>query len=393
MKTIQFLNTGFITYGSNTSVSPGLPTQAIPGDTIIVIASIRNSGTGMPQAPAGWKTLLLYGNLGVFAKMLAYGETTIPAITFAGGVANATTIAGSFAIRYCRDVDNILHASSTVLNGAVQDIATPALTVTSDGCLIVGVGWKQDDWVTVTPPTGFTIASYGSTTTGDDAGQASAYKLQTTAANIGIDSFVIGGGAVAISRGAMLALLPYVTTWTSITGASTPCSFADSFNEVSEAASDAIAALDTSIDALVNPPAGRVTSGAGALTDSLVAYTSVAIDPTGFIDLVRDPNTIPLLPAGIWNVGMNVNITFTGTNGNAGRLGCNFDSQYQTSVRDIDTTLNPTTGGGTGTASYLWTSYDTYNYQMGTEVGGSGAGIPSPLTIKSASMYAFRVSD
>jgi hypothetical protein len=197
-----FVNVGAAVTGNNASVTPPLPASILPGDTLLILASIRNSGTGTVNTPTGWANLLAFGNMALLAKEAVTGEVA-PLVTFAGGVANADTFAQMVAFRGAAIQ---LSASATALNGSAQDIITPALTVGVDSQTILLLGWKQDDWTSVATVATFTEIGEATSTAGDDAGQVWDYKIQTTAANIGAGSFVVTGGAAAISRGVVVAV-------------------------------------------------------------------------------------------------------------------------------------------------------------------------------------------
>jgi hypothetical protein len=206
---ITYVAAGAVAVASNASVAPALPAGWAVGDLLVVMASIRNSGTGTVNVPTGWTALVTSGNVSILGRIAQSGDTA-PTITFAGGVANATTMAQCFAWRGTDpDVTNVLHASAVQLNGSAQNIAYPVLTVTQAGCAVVACGWKQDDWTSVAQLAGMTEISDSPTLTGDDAGQTVDYVIQPVAANIGSGSFTVTGGASAISRGIVFALKPY----------------------------------------------------------------------------------------------------------------------------------------------------------------------------------------
>jgi hypothetical protein len=188
--------------GSNAPRTPGMPAGIEVGDQLYLLAAIRNSGTGTVDEPAGWDTLVDFGNVRLMQAEYD-GVMTAPTVTFTGGVAGATNHAQIAAFR---DASGTVHNSNTVLSGSAQNIATPALTVTADGALVIYAGWKQDDWTSATSP-GTEIAEV-TTTTGDDAGFVWSYLQQVLAANVSASSFTITGGASAISRGIVVALDP-----------------------------------------------------------------------------------------------------------------------------------------------------------------------------------------
>lgn len=395
MKTIQFVSTGSGTTGNNVPVTPGMPPDIAPGDLVIILASIRNSGTGVPSIPLGWKTLALYGNVGIFARIVPSGAFSMPTISFTGGVANATTIAKAAVLRFCfPDVDRLVHGIATSLNGAAQDIGTPALPVTSDGCIALLTGWKQDDWTGTTPPAGYTEIMARSSTIGDDSAEIMVGQVQTSATNIAAATIVITGGAAAISRGITLALLPYVTTWTDIAVTDSPCDFPDEFNAASAAACAAMVALEADINLLTNPPAVRVSATSGAVTSSsIIPMSTVDIDPTGLADLVADPDSVNLDPMGLWMTGHAINAQYSGTEGNDVRVGSGLNILNTSIARDLNTTNNPPGGGGVACAGALEVSGPVSISRISALALISGVGAPANAVVLKATEYMFRVSD
>lgn len=218
--TITFGAAGTVTHASNASVTPGIPASVAAGNLLLVLAAIRNSGTGVPDTPSGYTRLPVFpvsSNVQLFGKV-AVGGDAAPTITFTGGVANATTsaqmcrIAGAYSAP-----DEALVVSNTQLNASAQDIAYPALAVkipnlVTDNCIVLYLGWKPDDWTSVASPG--TEIGEPDTTTGDDQGIVWAYTIQTSAADIAAASFVVTGGASAISRAAVCAIRSNVQSMT-----------------------------------------------------------------------------------------------------------------------------------------------------------------------------------
>jgi hypothetical protein len=199
---------GTATHASNASVTPGIPASVAAGNLLIVIAAIRNSGTGVPNTPTGYTRLDVFGasdNVQVFAKV-AVGGDSAPAVSFTGGVAFSAP-------------DEAFVRGQALLNSSAQDIAYPGLPLEAPtvataihNAIIIYVGWKQDDWTSVASP-GTEIAE-ASSTTGDDQGLVWAYQIQTTATNVVEGSFTVTGGAAAISRGAVFAVRSNVQAFT-----------------------------------------------------------------------------------------------------------------------------------------------------------------------------------
>jgi hypothetical protein len=207
-----FVAAGTAAHAVNASVTPGLPAGHAANDLLLIYAAIRNSGTGVPDTPAGYTRLPIFAatdNAQVFAKVHD-GSESDPTVTFTGGVANADTSAQMCAFRNMpitlTDLADVVTRSFTLLNSSAQDIAVPGMFPRMPGCVVLALGWKQDDWTSVAPPSGFTEIGEPDTTTGDDQGLTWAYQIQTAQTAVAPGPFVVTGGAGAISRSAIAAL-------------------------------------------------------------------------------------------------------------------------------------------------------------------------------------------
>lgn len=191
---------GTAAHADNSLVTPGMPAGAQAGDLLLVFAAIRNSGTGTPNTPTGYTALATAGNIGLYGKIHT-GTESAPGVTFSGGVSGATTSAQMAAVR---GVQLAVHSTSAQLNGSAQNIATPALTITRDRCLVLWLVWKQDDATNFS--FGFSSVGAASSTLGDDQSMAWFYSVQTTGASRDANSITVTGGASAISRGMLVAI-------------------------------------------------------------------------------------------------------------------------------------------------------------------------------------------
>lgn len=209
--TITYVGAGTSATGNNASVTPTKHASTTDGDLVVVAASIRSSGTGVPVTPSGWSVLAGNGNLVVYGIIWS-SSFTVPAFTFTGGAAGDDTIAQIFTFRGIEPrLNDAVAAIGGQLNGSAQNIAYPALDVPGDAHLLVLVGWKQDDWTSVATPSGFVAGPVTSTTTGNDAAQVVFYAIETTEFDIVSGSLVVTGGASAISRSTWVALRPAAT--------------------------------------------------------------------------------------------------------------------------------------------------------------------------------------
>lgn len=208
--------------GNNSSLVATMPLGIQNQDLVLIEASIRNSGTGVPNAPAGWFTIIDAGNQKLFGKIVT-GAEAAPTVTFTGGVANADTLVQTAAFRRLS-----LNAGGTVtqLNSvAAQDIPCPTFTPPANNMTVIRCLWKQDDWTTVSAgPAGFNaIQGNGAiSTAGDDAAQAWSYSIQTTATTVSSPAAIVTGGTTAISRASYVALYHADLLLSSEVGSITP---------------------------------------------------------------------------------------------------------------------------------------------------------------------------
>lgn len=204
---VTFNNVGAVAHGNNASVTPGLPASIGAGVALLVFAAIRNSGTGEPVRPAGYTTILSFGNMALFGK-ISTGTESAPTIAFTGGVANATTSAQMASFSNVASLTPI--AAATLLNASAQNISTPAVAVPAAGALVLYLGWKQDDWTSVANLVDGYTDEIGEpfSVLGDDQGIVWDRYFPATKLDIFATSFIVTGGASAISRGAVVVLPP-----------------------------------------------------------------------------------------------------------------------------------------------------------------------------------------
>lgn len=215
--TAAFIAAGTLaTSASGGDTTPGLPAGMTPdvGHLMLAWVTVRNSGVGTVDEHGTWDTLVDIpgANVKLFAKYYETGDAA-PTFGYTGEVANAVSMARIFAFsglsKSFASGTKPVPAAATQLNSSAQNIAYPAMTVNRTGSVGLIFAWKQDDWTSVAPPSGYTEISDDPTTSGDDAGIAAYYKLSESSAAAG--SLVVTGGASAISRAVVLALRPLKT--------------------------------------------------------------------------------------------------------------------------------------------------------------------------------------
>lgn len=205
--TITFVAAGAASTGNNASLAPAAPAGLAVGDLVIIHASIRNTGTGTVNTPTGWTLIRAQGSSALIGRFHPSGGA-MPTVTFAGGVANADTIARAFAFRGVSTDALTASTTSGQANVSAANLAYPALNVPGNGHAVVLSAWKQDDATAYSTPATFTAIGLTSTTTGDDASQADYYVIQTTEADVSSGTITVTGGAAAVSSAQLLALKP-----------------------------------------------------------------------------------------------------------------------------------------------------------------------------------------
>lgn len=198
--------------GNNTSLVPAHPAGLAVGDLKLIAASIRSSGAGTVNAPAGWVKLAESGNVAVLGRIHVGGDTA-PTVTFSGGAAGDDTLAqmANFTGAQLRTSS----APAQQLNSSAQNIAGPDITQDGGG-MMIQVGWKQDDFTSSTTPTFGQKIGDVSSTAGNDASMCW-FRFVGPTENAGLPfspwPVTITGGAAAISRGLILQVpkVPYLS--------------------------------------------------------------------------------------------------------------------------------------------------------------------------------------
>ena len=205
-----FVDVGTAAHANNGPVTPGLPTGHTAGDLLLVMAAIRASGAAAPFTPAGYTLLADFVDMRVFGKY-DNGSEAAPTVSFSASIANATCS----AVMACFRGASLQIASPRVIttSGSAQDIAFPLISLVRGATtLVLHVGWKQDDWTSVATLSGATEISETSSTLGDDQGLVWDYRINVPAQSdlsthqVAAGSFVVTGGAAAITRGGAFAL-------------------------------------------------------------------------------------------------------------------------------------------------------------------------------------------
>lgn len=394
MKTIQLVGGGDNPRANNpATLTPG-DIPVVPGDLALVLAASRAMTTVTIATPLGWRCVAREGGMSLFGRVIGSGLDGVgdemPACVFTGGVAGDTGIVGAYGLRFAGADVVFVRAEMTPLqaNAVAQDIAVPAITTSTDGCLILTIAVKQDNLTSVSLP-GCSQLVMQSTTLGDDAAMIMLGEQQVAAGVHPAGTITVVGGAAAASWAMRIAIRPYVTSLSSPSPTDSPCDFA----EVAAGSLTALGALlqgvVASITSCVNRPAYKV-----ACTDSptaqgdYVSWTSVEIDPTGDVDLTAEPDAINVT-GGLWIAGSSAVVSYTGTPGNSvwlyGADAVNGDTSSELGAADY-----PPAGGSALSFSYL--DPVVGDGKVSAQISAAGAGIPATQDV-TASSYAVRISD
>jgi hypothetical protein len=201
----SFVAAGTAATANNASVTPALPAGWQEGDLLLILATIRNSGTGTVVAPTGYTALLAADNWALFGKRAAVAESA-PTVTVTGGAAGADVLSQMAA---WRNTELIPATTAYQLNPSGANITYPGVAAfQSSWDVILYLGWRQSSWTVpnVATISGATEIGEVTSTAGSGAGQVWDYQVQTTPAPVIGGAFTVTGGSAAISYGAVVAL-------------------------------------------------------------------------------------------------------------------------------------------------------------------------------------------
>jgi hypothetical protein len=202
----QTFVTGTGAHADNAPVTPGLPANQAD-DLLFIFAAIRNTSF-QPIAPAGYvrvPVFLATDNCQLFGKVATSSESA-PTVTFTGGAAGDTCSARMFRFRggLWYDLTKIVLAASRSTNPVSTDMQLGDVSVDLNDCLVLALGWKQDDWTSVATLTGFTEVFEETTIIGNDQSLVVDRTFMSSGGQIdvttGVDRFVVTGGLGAISK-------------------------------------------------------------------------------------------------------------------------------------------------------------------------------------------------
>jgi len=194
---------------SGNDFSASMPATFSAGNLLIGMTRSRSSSETLTQ-PSGWTNIFTHtnvsGSIVVFAKIAAGGDGA-PTISWSGSTYVTCQIA-SFSGDVYTDLSTIV-VHSAVLNGSAVNIDVPALTVTTDNCLIISGGGHNktavNDPVTFTNPGAYTTIGKISPN-GTAMSSAWGYVQQTTASNLSATDWTPSASESQSRSGVTIAL-------------------------------------------------------------------------------------------------------------------------------------------------------------------------------------------
>lgn len=197
----SFVAAGTAAHADNASVTPGLPAGVTTGDAMLVFAAART--TTATVSVSGYTLLADLGHIRLYGKIHS-GSESAPTVTVSGGAAGNTVSAQMCAFRSLASLSVI--TTDNFSNASAQDIAYPKIGKTVPKGIVLWLGWKQDDWTSVSTISGATEIGEPSSTLGNDQGLAWDYQLVSGNIPVAPGSFAVTGGAAAISKSIVLML-------------------------------------------------------------------------------------------------------------------------------------------------------------------------------------------
>jgi hypothetical protein len=215
---ITYVGAGVAATGEfGTLLTPGLPAGLQAGDLILGWVGCTKNGFGATNVgetgasgnnwpTRGYSTLIpgttfgpsQNGMFGLFGRIAGPGETAPTIRTDSNGaVIQLAAFRGAALGIIGYQVSD---------NASAQNIAFPGLTISKDECIALILGFKIDDWTSVNAVSGFTEIGEPDQALTTDGGIVWGYRIQTSPTNITAGSFVVSGGAAAVSAGISAAI-------------------------------------------------------------------------------------------------------------------------------------------------------------------------------------------
>lgn len=179
---------GAVSRGNNTSLTPAMPAGVSVGDLVILTAAINNTSATV-NTPTGYTLVGDMGNLRVFIRRYATGDTA-PTVSFTGGATGNDTQAFLYCIRNASAT--LASTVVTLSNASAQNVAWPGITMPSGSVVGALFAWKGSSSTSWSP----TPSVFDSSTSGTGSTLAEIGLTATLASG----SFTVTGGVAAVSK-------------------------------------------------------------------------------------------------------------------------------------------------------------------------------------------------
>lgn len=203
-----YVAAGAASHADNSAVTPVIYAGSAANDGIFLVGRIRGIA-GTLATPSGYTLLKKNGGLYLWMKVHSGSESS-PSVTPSGGSSGDTVSAFTFGFRgtpcSLTDLTDAIVDSSSVSNASAANITYYGVYPwQQDGCLLLVVAGKSDDW-TSAAISGWTEIAEPTTTTGSDQSLYAAYQIQTAPAVANEGTITVTGGASAVSEAMTFAI-------------------------------------------------------------------------------------------------------------------------------------------------------------------------------------------
>ena len=142
-------------------ISPGAPAGVVAGDLLLIATTCRPNASTL-TTPTGWSVLKTNdaeteNGATLLGRIADGGANDTPTISWSTGNSSAQIAAFSGDV-YTDLATIVAHSAAAASTSNTVDIPNPAITITTDNCLVIGVAKKRktatSNEATVTSPTG-----------------------------------------------------------------------------------------------------------------------------------------------------------------------------------------------------------------------------------------------
>lgn len=218
--TAAFIAAGTASTANGANTTPGMPAGiTVDVAQLLLLAAWTDAAAGTIDTPTGWTLLAgtATGKLRVFYKYYVTGDSgpTVAVTGDAAGDINISQICAFSGLSHVLDDGDYgtsLASPQRQANSSAANIATPALSVRRDGVVVIALGARSEDWVSVATLSGYD-GEIGEPDdgTGNRSGMVWDYDIQATASDKSTDAFTVTGGVAGTGESLIFALRPLQT--------------------------------------------------------------------------------------------------------------------------------------------------------------------------------------